>query len=285
MPLRILCLGDIVGRPGRQIVHQKLPGLVRERGVDLVIANAENIAGGSGITANLFHKIRSYGIDVVTLGDHVYRKADIIPTMQSSERIVRPANLAASAVGRPYTIITTNSGVGVAVFCLLGRIYMNLPADDPFAAADRVLAQVPSNVRVCVCDMHAEASSEKVAMGHWLDGRCSLIFGTHTHVPTADAKILPGGSAFISDLGMCGPYDSVLGRRKDRVVKYMTTNMPQMFDIATGDVRMCGVISDIDPDTGRALSIERIEVTGENADQAYDADDRNPDKDKGGGDS
>jgi len=285
MPLRILCLGDIVGRPGRQIVHQKLPGLVRERGVDLVVANAENIAGGSGITANLFHKIRSYGIDVVTLGDHVYRKADIIPTMQSSERIVRPANLAASAAGRPYTIVTSNSGVGVAVFCLLGRIYMNLPADDPFAAADRVLAQVPSSVRVCVCDMHAEASSEKIAMGHWLDGRCSLIFGTHTHVPTADAKILPGGSAFISDLGMCGPYDSVLGRRKDRVVKFMTTNMPQMFDIATGDVRMCGVISDIDPETGRALSIERIEVTGENADQAYDADDRNPDRDKGGAES
>jgi metallophosphoesterase (TIGR00282 family) len=276
MALRILCLGDIVGRPGRQVVHQKLANLVRERQVDLVVANAENIAGGSGITQNLFNKIRSYGIDVVTLGDHIYKKADIVPTLQASERIVRPANLSPNAVGRPYTCVTTNSGVNVCVFSLLGRIYMNLPADDPFAAADRVLSQVPANVRVCVCDFHAEASSEKVAMGHWLDGRASVIFGTHTHVPTADAKILAGGSAFISDVGMCGPYDSVLGRRKDRVLKFMTTNMPTPFDVATGDVRMCGLLSEIDPATGRALSCERIEVKGENADQAYDADDKSP---------
>ena len=273
MPLRILCLGDIVGRPGRQVVHQKLPQLVKERNVDLVIANAENIAGGSGITTNLFNKIRSYGVDVVTLGDHVFRRVDIVPTMQNSERIVRPANLSREAAGRPYTVVTTNSGVPVGVFNLLGRIYMNLPADDPFATADWILDQMPQNVRVCVCDMHAEASSEKVAMGHWLDGRASVIFGTHTHTPTADAKILPGGSAFISDVGMCGPYDSVLGRRKDRVLKFMTTSMPIPFEVATHDVRMCGLLSEIDPETGRALSVERIEVQGANAEQAYDADD------------
>jgi metallophosphoesterase (TIGR00282 family) len=278
MPIRILCLGDIVGRPGRQVVQQKLAGVVRQHNVDLVIANAENIAGGSGITQNLFHKLRSYGVDVVTLGDHVYKKLDIVPALESSERIVRPANLAATAAGRTHTVVTTNSGVQVAVFCLLGRIFMNLPSDDPFAAADRVLERVPRDVRVCVCDIHAEASSEKVAMGHWLDGRCSLIFGTHTHIPTADAKILPHGSAFISDLGMTGPYDSVLGRRKDRVVKFMTTNMPQSFDVATGDVRMCGALAEIDPETGRALSIERIEVQGENADHPYDADDAKPGK-------
>src|SRR3712207_4073393 len=261
MPLiRILRLGDIVGRPGRQVVHQKLPQLVRERRVDLVVANAENIAGGSGITQNLFHKIRSYGVDVVTLGDHVYKKLDIVPTLQTSERIVRPANLSAAAAGRTFTVVTTNSGISVGVFALLGRIYMNLPADDPFAAADRVLGQIPRHVRVCVCDVHAEASSEKVALGHWLDGRCSVVFGTHTHIPTADAKVLPGGSAFISDLGMCGPYDSVLGRRKDRVVKFMTTNMPQPFDVATGDVRLCGALAEVDAETGRAVSMERIEV-------------------------
>ncbi len=273
MPLRILCLGDIVGRPGRQIVHQKLPSLVKERDIHLVIANAENIAGGSGITTNLFNKIRSYGIDVVTLGDHLYRRADIIPTLASSERVVRPANLARPAAGRRYTVVTTNNGIQVGVFALLGRIYMNLPADDPFAAADWVLQQLPQNVRCCVCDMHAEASSEKVAMGHHLDGRCSFIFGTHTHVPTADAKILPGGSAFISDVGMVGPYDSVLGRRKDKVLKYMTAQMPVPFEVATNDVRMCGALAELDPETGRALSIERIEVLGGNADQAYDADD------------
>jgi 2',3'-cyclic-nucleotide 2'-phosphodiesterase len=273
MPLRILCLGDIVGRPGRQIVQQRLPGLVREKNIDLVVANAENIAGGSGITTNLFNKIRSYGIDVVTLGDHLYRRADIIPTLASSERVVRPANLARAAVGRRYTVINTNSGVQVGVFCLLGRIYMNLPADDPFATADWVLDQMPANVRCCVCDMHAEASSEKVAMGHWLDGRCSFIFGTHTHVPTADAKVLPGGSAFISDVGMCGPYDSVLGRRKDKVLKYMTAQMPVPFEVAVGDVRMCGALAELDPETGRAISIERIEVLGGNSDAPYDADD------------
>ena len=283
MLLRVLVLGDIVGRPGRQVVAAKLPNLVKSRAIDLVVANAENIAGGSGITTNLFHKIRSYGVDVVTLGDHIYKRADIIPTMQSSERVVRPANLSQNAAGRPFTCVTTNSGANVCVFSLLGRIYMNLPADDPFAAADRVLNQIPDNVRVCICDMHAEASSEKVAMGHWLDGRVSLIFGTHTHVPTADAKILPGGSAFISDLGMCGPYDSVLGRRKDRVLKFMTTNMPVPFDVATGDVRMCGALAEIDDQTGRAVSIERIEVQGDNVEQAYDADDKVTNQNQGAG--
>src|SRR5262245_24495096 len=139
MPLRILALGDIVGRPGRQIVHQKLPGVVRDKQIDFVIANGENIAGGSGITQNLFHKLRSYGVDVVTLGDHIYKKVDIVSTLESSERIVRPANLSSQAAGRTFTVVTTNSGVAVGVFSLLGRIFMTMPADDPFAAADVVL--------------------------------------------------------------------------------------------------------------------------------------------------
>ncbi len=274
MPIRILALGDIVGRPGRRVVEQKLKSLVRDRKIDLVIANSENIAAGSGITANLFHKVRAYGVDVVTLGDHVYRKADILPTMQTSERIVRPANLSQQAAGRTSTVVTTQGGVQVAVFCMLGRIFMNnLPADDPFATADKILRQLPPSVKVIVLDMHAEASSEKVAMGHYLDGRASFVFGTHTHIPTADAKILGGGTAFISDLGMCGPYDSVLGRRKDKVIRFMTTSMPTQFDVATGDVRMCGAVVEIDETTGKAISIERIEVQGDNADQAYDGDD------------
>jgi metallophosphoesterase (TIGR00282 family) len=270
-----LILGDIVGRPGRQVVHQKLPGIVRERGVNLVIANAENIAGGSGITANLFHKLRSYGVDVVTLGDHAFKKVDIIPTLQASERIVRPANLSVMAAGRTHTVVTSNTGVQVAVFTVLGRIYMShLPADDPFAASEKILASLPKSVKVIVGEVHAEATSEKVAMGHYLDGRASVIFGTHTHIPTADAKVLPGGTAYISDLGMTGPYDSVLGRRKDRVIKFMTQGMPHPFDVATGDIRMCGALAEIDETTGRAISMERIEVSGGNADQAYDADDK-----------
>ena len=274
--MRILCLGDIVGRPGRQAVHDKLPGLVREHKVDLVIANAENIAGGTGITQNLFHKVRSYGVHVVTLGDHVFKKVDIVPSM-NSERLVRPANLSAAAAGRGYTTVVADNGVTVGVFAVLGRVFMShLPADDPFAAADRVLAQLPKSVNVIVAETHAEATSEEVAMGRHLDGRASLVFGTHTHIPTADAKILERGTAYITDLGMCGPYDSVLGRRKDRVLKHMTTNMPAPFDVAVGDVRLSGVIAEVNPDTGRAVGIERVEVSAGKSDQAYDADDKNP---------
>ena len=246
---------------------------MRDHRIDLVVANGENIAGGSGITPNLFHKLRSYGVDVVTLGDHIYKRFDIVPTLQASERINRQANLSSLATGRQFTVITTASGVAVGVFSLLGRIFMNMPADDPFAAANRILDQMPDNVRVCVCDIHAEATSEKGALGHWMDGRVSLIVGTHTHIPTADARILPGGSAFVTDLGMCGPYDSVLGRRKEPVVKFMSSNMPAPFDVATNDVRLCGVVAEIDSETGRALSIERIDIKGENSEQAYDSDD------------
>lgn len=273
MTMRILALGDVVGRPGRMVIHDQLPALVRQRQIDMVICNAENVAGGSGITTKLFHKIRSYGVDVVTLGDHIYRRSDIVPSLQTSERIIKPANLAAGAAGRPYTIVPATNGVNVAVFSVLGRIFMNFPADDPFAAVDRVLADVGTRAKVMICDVHAEATSEKVALGHHMDGRVSLIFGTHTHIPTADAHVLGGGSGYISDVGMCGPYDSVLGRRKDRVLKYMTSGMHQLFDVATADVRMCGVLAEIDADTGRCVAIERIEVAGPNADQAYDSDD------------
>lgn len=280
MSLRILALGDIVGRPGRQVVCDKLPALVREKKIDLVIANAENIAGGSGITPNLFHKIRSYGIDVVTLGDHAFRRQEIAPTLASSERILRCANMPTSAPGRQYTIVEAN-GVKVAVFAVMGRIYMNLPADDPFAAADRVLASLPKDVKVRICDAHAEATSEKVALGWHMDGKCSFVFGTHTHIPTADARVTGQGTALISDVGMTGPYDSVLGRRKDRVLGYMTTAQPAPFDVATGDVRMCGALVDVDPATGKALAIERIEVQGTASGPAYDEDDR-PEKNRAG---
>ena len=283
--MRILCLGDIVGRPGRQAVHDKLPGLVRERKIDLVIANAENVAGGTGITQNLFHKVRSYGVHVVTLGDHVFKKVDIVPTMANSERLVRPANLSGQAAGRGFTTVVADNGVTVGVFTVLGRVFMShLPADDPFAAADRCLAGFPKSVKVIVGEIHAEATSEKVAMGHHLDGRASVVFGTHTHIPTADAKILERGTAYITDLGMCGPYDSVLGRRKDRVLKFMTTNMPAPFDVAVGDVRLSGIIADVNPDTGRATAVERVEIAAGKSDQAYDADDKNPTPLRGDGD-
>ena len=188
------------------------------------------------------------------MGDHVYKKADILPTLQSSERIVRPANLSSGATGRGSTVVTTNSGVTVGVFAVLGRIFMNqLPSNDPFAAADTVLSQFPKHVRVCVCDVHAEATSEKVAMGHWLDGRCSVVFGTHTHIQTADARVLPGGTAAITDAGMTGPHDSVIGVKAELAIRRMRTGMPVRFEPAEGDVRIEGVLVECDA-SGRALS-------------------------------
>ena len=273
--MRILFIGDIVGKPGRDIVCRAVPGLVVRERLDLVIANAENAAGGSGLTPTIYRELVRGGVQGFTLGDHVYRRKEIYSTLEGETNIVKPANLPPESVGRNWTTVVANDGTTVAIACLLGRLFMQ-PVDSPWLAADRVLADMPSDVRVRFIDFHAEATSDMQVMGRYLDGRATAVLGTHTHVPTADAKILPGGSAFISDLGMCGPYDSVLGRRKDRVLKYMTTNMPVPFDVATGDVRLCGAIADIDPDTGRALSIERIEVQGEASEQAYDADDKPP---------
>lgn len=293
--MRVLALGDIVGRPGRAAVHELLPGIVRQHAIDLVIANGENIAGGSGITANLFRKLRSYGVGCVTLGDHAFRRADILPVLDSSERIVRPANISRRAAGRTHVIVpvtlVAREGAGeqgareggrevqVAVFTLLGRLFIsNMPADNPFTAADRILAELPASVKVIVAELHCEATSEKMALGWHLAGRVSLAFGTHTHIPTADARLLAGpaggATAYITDVGMCGPYDSVLGRRKEAVVPWMADNIPAPFDVATGDVRLCGVIADIDENTGRATAVERFEVSAGNADQAYDAEDR-----------
>lgn len=271
--MRILAIGDIVGRPGRQIVHDKLPALVRDKKIDLVIANAENIAGGSGVTVNLFNKLRAYGVDVVTLGDHAFKKNDIFETMTRSERIVRPANLSKQAAGRGHTVVQTSSGISVGIINVIGRVLVpTMQSGDPFEALERAIEAILP-VKVIVIDVHAEATGEKAALAHFVDGRASFVFGTHTHVPTADARILANGTAFITDLGMTGPYDSILGRRKDMVVRAMSTNMPHPFDVATGDVRLCGALAEIDENTGRAQGIERIEILGANVSPAYDSDD------------
>ncbi|MEX2673661.1 MAG: TIGR00282 family metallophosphoesterase [Phycisphaeraceae bacterium] len=264
MVLRILMLGDIVGKPGRQVVQQQLDDLKREYGPDVVVANAENAAGGSGLTPQIFQKLQAYGVHGVTLGDHVYRQRDILPTLEREENIVRPANLPAAAVGNRWMILQPDPAKPpLAVLTLLGRLFMTgQQADDPFAAADEILEKLPRDAVVLV-EMHAEATSEKVALGHHLDGRVAAVVGTHTHIPTADAKILPGGTGYITDLGMTGPYDSVLGRRKDRVLQFMTTAMPAPFDVATDDVRLCGVLLDYNVDARRVTHIERIERKAE----------------------
>ena len=258
MRITLLCAGDIVGAPGRRVVREKLPTIIAEHGVDCVIVNAENTAGGSGLTATLYEKILNYGVDLITMGDHIYRRRDIIPLLEKSDKLVRPANFPSGAPGREFAICQTAAGHRVAVISLLGRMFMKPPVNCPFAAVDRVLSALPPDVRIIVVDMHAEATSEKIAMGWHLDGRVSVLFGTHTHVPTADERILPHGTAYITDLGMTGPYDSVLGRDKGRVVGAMISGVPNTFDIAVGDVRLCGVVVSVETETGRATSIERV---------------------------
>lgn len=263
MSINILCIGDVVGKCGRAALAELLPGLIRQREIDLVVCNAENAAGGSGLTPAIFNKLLHYGVDAVTLGDHVYRKREITESLGDSERIVRPANISARAVGRRWTVVPTKSGRHqVAVACLLGQMYMK-PADSPWAAAEEILSEIPAAVKIRVIDFHAEASSEKVAMGWHCNGRVSVVFGTHTHIPTADARVLDKGTAYISDVGMTGPYDGILGRLKDRVLYALTTSMPTPFEVAKDDVRLCGAIAAVDPATGLAESIERIEIKAE----------------------
>jgi 2',3'-cyclic-nucleotide 2'-phosphodiesterase len=276
MKLNILCIGDIVGRPGRRIIADKLKPLVKERGIDCVIANAENAAGGSGLTPQIYDKLLRYGINLITLGDHTYRKRDIIPTLETADNIVRPANFSASAAGRGTALYRTGKGPTVAVVALIGRLFMK-GSDCPYNAIDRILPQLGQKAEVIIVDFHAEATSEKIAMGYHLDGRVGLCFGTHTHVVTADERILPKGTAYITDIGMTGAHDSVLGRGVESVLKSFRTQMPFPFEIATGDVRMNGVLVTIESNTSKAERIERIRVNAETEDATtYDSDDGKP---------
>jgi hypothetical protein len=262
MQLKVLCVGDVVGAPGRKVLREALADLIPRHGIDCVIVNAENAAAGSGLTPAIYQKIKSYGTDVVTLGDHIYRRREIIQVLETSDRIIRPANLPTSAPGKEFTVCMTASSQRVAVISLLGRMFMKPLANCPFVTVDRVLGAVPSDVKVIVVDMHAEATSEKVAMGWHVDGRVSVVFGTHTHVATADERVLPKGTAYVTDVGMTGPYDSVLGREKERVLSAMVNAVPVPFDVATDDVRLCGVLVTIESSTGRATAIERITFNG-----------------------
>jgi 2',3'-cyclic-nucleotide 2'-phosphodiesterase len=255
--MRILLIGDIVGKAGRHICRQALHGLRATEDLDLIVANAENAAAGSGITPDIYHELTAAGIDGITLGDHAFRRREIFPILQTERRIVRAANYPATAPGHDCMILRTRRQVSVAVFTLLGRVFMP-PIDCPFNAADRVLAALPPDVRVIVVDFHAEATSDKQLMGRHLDGRASAVLGTHTHVPTADEQILPGGTAFICDVGMTGPHHSILGRRIDRVMETTRTFRPTHYDVATDDVRINGAIVDVDAETGRATAIRRI---------------------------
>jgi len=274
LKINILCIGDIVGRPGRHALSQLLDGMVKEHNVDCVIANAENAAGGSGLTPQIYNKLCRYGVHLITLGDHVYRKKDIIPTLESTDNIVRPANLSPQAAGSEFAVYHTAKGIRVAVVTLIGRIFMK-PADCPYAKIDSLLGKLKTEADIVIVEMHAEATSEKIAMGIYLDGKVGCVFGTHTHVVTADEKIQPKGTAYITDIGMTGAHDSVLGRNTDAVIKSFRTQMPFPFSVATKDVRISGILVTVDSNSKHAESIKRIQVREEanNEDLGYDSDD------------
>jgi metallophosphoesterase (TIGR00282 family) len=264
--LRVLHIGDIVGKPGRQIVVRAVKGLVAREGLDLVVANAENAAAGSGLTPANYEELVSAGVDCITLGDHIYRRKEIGRVLASKPNIVKPANYPPEATGHDLALVRSRRGVEVAVFSLMGRVFMR-PVDCPFHAAERVLARIGSTIKVILVDFHAEATSDKQLMGRFLDGRVSSVLGTHTHVTTADEQILPGGTAFQCDIGMTGPFKSILGRRIDRVMETTRTFNPSEFDVATDDVRLSGTIVDIDETTGRARGIQRLSITLDEAKQ------------------
>src|SRR5947209_11407997 len=256
MPLNILFIGDVVGSPGRKIVSQALPRLIHAWELGLVVCNAENAAGGSGLTIKCHEELEDAGVDVFTLGDHAYRKDEVFTLFDRSDRLLRAANYAPDAPGGESVVVEAKDGTPVGVFTLMGRTFMK-PVDDPFRAADRVLAEVHRQAKVIVVDLHAEATSDKQLVGRYLDGRVSAVLGTHTHVPTADEQILPNGTAYQTDVGMTGPYDSILGRRYDRVLAATLTFIPNHFDVANGDPQLHGALVEVEPATGRASSIQR----------------------------
>ncbi|MCI0331968.1 MAG: TIGR00282 family metallophosphoesterase [Planctomycetes bacterium] len=260
--MRILFIGDIVGKPGRDIVCRSIAGLVDKHQLDLVVANAENAAGGSGLTPAIYRELIRAGVDAITLGDHVYRRKEIYSVLENESNIVKPANLPPESIGRDWAVVNAHNGVPVAIACMLGRLFMK-PVDNPWQAADRVLAALPADVRVRLIDFHAEATSDMQLMGRYLDGRVTAVLGTHTHVPTADECVFPGGTAFQCDVGMTGPFESIIGRRIDRVMETTLTGLPTEFDVATGDVRLCGTIVTANAESGRATGIERLCVTPE----------------------
>lgn len=253
---RILFVADVVGHPGREAVKAILPALKKELSPDLTIVNGENAAGGFGMTAKIVSELRGYGADVITSGNHVFAQKEFVTELPELERVLRPANYPPDAPGRGWCIVEA-AGRRVLVMNLMGRIFID-GLDDPFRTANSILAE-NAEARIVFCDMHAEATSEKTAMGWHLDGRASAVVGTHTHIPTADARVLPGGTAYVTDVGMVGPRDGCIGMDKDVVLQRFRTGVPNRFVVASGPVTFNSVLVNIEPSSGRATSIQRID--------------------------
>ncbi len=257
--MNILCIGDIVGKPGRLALEEVLPVLKKEFQIDFVVVNAENAAGGAGLTPKIAEALFKTGCDVLTLGDHVWDQKELEEFLTRTDAVIRPANFPEGTPGKGWCIKKTASGQKVGVVNLLGRVFMRYHLECPFRTLEHIIAQIQKETSVIVVDMHAEATSEKVAIGHFVDGKASVVFGTHTHIQTADEKVLPNGTAYITDLGMTGPYDSVIGQNKEDIIKRFLTSMPAKFQVAENDVIVHGVVVKIDDKTGLAQKITRVQ--------------------------
>ncbi|MBN2397876.1 MAG: TIGR00282 family metallophosphoesterase [Deltaproteobacteria bacterium] len=257
--MKILFIGDIVGKPGRKAVRSLLPGIVGRYGVDVVIANCENAAGGFGVTRKVVDELYGSEIHVLTSGNHIWDKKDIDDLIDDYETLLRPANYPVGTPGKGSVVVRTGLGISVGVLNLEGRVFMR-SLDCPFRVAEKELEALSGQTDIILVDIHAEATSEKEALGWFLDGRVSAVVGTHTHVQTADERILPRGTAYITDVGMTGSFDSVLGIKKEVALERFLTLLPNRYDVAKGDARLQGVLIDIDNQTGRSLSIERLTI-------------------------
>ena len=256
--MKILFIGDIVGKPGREAVGGLLPVLKKEYSVDFVIANAENAAGGSGVTPAIMQELLSYGIDVLTSGDHIWKKRDIIPVLDQESRLLRPLNYPPGSPGKGAELFDSGKGIKIGVVNVNGCVFMEA-LDCPFRTSRAEVDRLSKETKIIIVDIHAEATSEKIALGWYLDGLVSLVVGTHTHIQTADEQILPKGTAYITDAGMCGPFYSVIGRKIEDVLLRFITKIPTRFEVATDNIQLQGVVVDIDADTGKASSILRIQ--------------------------
>ncbi|MBI3615139.1 MAG: TIGR00282 family metallophosphoesterase [Candidatus Omnitrophica bacterium] len=258
--MKVLLIGDIVGAPGRDAVKALVPILKARHRIDFVIANCENVAGGAGVTPKTAQDLLQGGADVLTSGQHIWRYREIGPYMDAEPRLLKPANYPAATPGFGAYVYESRSGVKVGVINLCGRVFMGVDAlEDPFRVGSRLIEEIRKKTPVIFVDMHAEATSEKVVMGWYLDGKVSAVVGTHTHIQTADERILPKGTAYLTDMGMTGPYDSVIGRKVEPVLERFLTGMPSKYGVADGNVKLCGAIVEVDPSTGKALAIERVQ--------------------------
>jgi len=264
--MTILFIGDIVGRPGRDLVQKGLRALLEHYDVDVTIANAENAAAGFGLTRDIGEALLDWGVDVMTSGNHIWDKKEVLEYIAVEPRLLRPANYPAGVPGRGSCVAQTRDGRSVGVINVMGRVFM-APLDDPFAVALREIDAVRHRARIIVVDVHAEATSEKIAMGWHLDGRVTAVIGTHTHVQTADERVLPGGTAYLTDAGMTGPHDSIIGMEKEPSLARFLNGMPTKFEPASGNPRLNGAIIEADDKTGRATRITRISYSAEQLDE------------------